>query len=406
MRRSDDRPPPLPGEIAFLPAPAAVLAKAAQQARDQAVSPDAALLASGAVDEPVFYRSLAVHLGVGYVDGPIEIDPAARYPESIHLGFAPLAPGRGPRWLVAPREGDLTDLLGLARRGELDGADFVITTPANLSRLVRAASIDAIAWEASFALANFDPDFSARSGPSPQQRRLAMASLWILSLAIVLTPGVGASFMSLSVNALFLAAIFLRLFAGAASMGSVKQTFRAPLEDRRLPRYSIVVALHREARIVRQLAAALDDIDYPRGKLDIKLVIEADDSLTRQALESLRLPPIYEIVIAPPGWPRTKPRALNVALPLLRGEFVAVFDAEDTPAPTQLREAAERFLRAPKRVACLQARLSIDNVEDSWLTRLFSIEYAILFDVLHQGLAGLRLPLPLGGSSNHFRGIM
>ncbi len=111
----------------------------------------------------------------------------------------------------------------------------------------------------------------------------------------------------------------------------------------------------------------------------------------------------YEIIVAPPGFPRTKPRALNVALPLLRGELVAVFDAEDVPAPGQLREAAERFLHAPRRLACLQASLAIDNIDDSWLTKLFAIEYAILFDVLHHGTAGLRLPIPLGGSSNHFR---
>lgn len=143
--------------------------------------------------------------------------------------------------------------------------------------------------------------------------------------------------------------------------------------------------------------------DYPRGKLDIKLVIEHDDRATRLAIEALHLPATCEIVVAPAGWPRTKPRALNIALPLVRGELLVIFDAEDAPAPGQLREASERFLRAPRKLACLQARLAIDNIEDSWLTRLFAIEYAVLFDVLNPGLAGLGLPLPLGGSSNHFR---
>jgi len=87
----------------------------------------------------------------------------------------------------------------------------------------------------------------------------------------------------------------------------------------------------------------------------------------------------------------------------VRGELLVVFDAEDAPAPGQLREAAERFLRSPRELACLQARLAIDNIEDSWLTRLFAVEYAVLFDVLNPGLAELGLPLPLGGSSNHFR---
>jgi cellulose synthase/poly-beta-1,6-N-acetylglucosamine synthase-like glycosyltransferase len=51
----------------------------------------------------------------------------------------------------------------------------------------------------------------------------------------------------------------------------------------------------------------------------------------------------------------------------------------------------------------VQARLTIDNTQDSWLSGLFTAEYAGLFDVLLPGLAALRLPIPLGGSSNHFR---
>ncbi len=217
-------------------------------------------------------------------------------------------------------------------------------------------------------------------------------------------PASTLNIISLAMTCLFFASICLRLFAGAASLGRKRELQnRSPVDEARLPPYSIVVALHREARVVPQLVAALNALDYPRGKLDIKLVIESEDFATRRALEAQRLPPIYEIIVAPAGFPKTKPRALNIALPLLRGELVAVFDAEDTPAPSQLREGAERFLRAPRRLACLQARLAIDNIEDSWLTRLFAIEYAVLFDVLNPGLAGLGLPLPLGGSSNHFR---
>jgi glycosyltransferase XagB len=39
------------------------------------------------------------------------------------------------------------------------------------------------------------------------------------------------------------------------------------------------------------------------------------------------------------------------------------------------------------------------------LPYFFAIGYATLFDVINPGLAALGLPLPLGGTSNHFRGI-
>jgi cellulose synthase/poly-beta-1,6-N-acetylglucosamine synthase-like glycosyltransferase len=142
--------------------------------------------------------------------------------------------------------------------------------------------------------------------------------------------------------------------------------------------------------------------DYPHEKLDIKFAIEPDDLETLEALERVRLPPGFEIIIAPAFGPRTKPKALNAALPFARGSFVVVYDAEDRPDPDQLRKALAVFLRGDERVACVQARLSIDNTRDSWLTRMCTAEYAGLFDVLLPGLAKWNLPLPLGGTSNHF----
>jgi cellulose synthase/poly-beta-1,6-N-acetylglucosamine synthase-like glycosyltransferase len=170
-----------------------------------------------------------------------------------------------------------------------------------------------------------------------------------------------------------------------------------------LPIYTIIVALYREAKAVEGLIAALDALDWPPEKLDVKLVLETDDAETRATLEAMHLGPPYEILIAPDVGPRTKPKALNVALPFARGAFTTVYDAEDRPEPDQLRRACDAFRSHDRRLACVQARLTIDNTRDSWLTRLFTAEYAGLFDVFLPGLATCSLPLPLGGSSNHFR---
>jgi cellulose synthase/poly-beta-1,6-N-acetylglucosamine synthase-like glycosyltransferase len=397
--------PQMPATLDFLAAYGVdprLLYAAAEEARRQSVSPEAALLANGAVGERFFYRSLADHLGAAFIDREAKFGPGVRYPYSIHSGLAPLDMDGGCRWLAAPRGPLLMELLARARRGE-SFRELAITTPSHLSRLLRTGAQSTILWEASLGLADLDPSLSAKAGVSHRQCIFAMAAISAASFTFSITPLAALTFFSLTMTCFFLVSIWLRLFAGAASTAPRQEPYRPRIEDRQLPVYSIVVALHREARVVRQLIAALSAIDYPRCKLDIKLVIEHDDHATRRAIEALRLPPIYEIIVAPAGWPRTKPRALNIALPLARGDFLVVFDAEDAPAPGQLREAAERFLRAPREFACFQARLAIDNVEDSWLTRLFAIEYAVLFDVVNPGLSELGLPLPLGGSSNHFR---
>jgi hypothetical protein len=108
-------------------------------------------------------------------------------------------------------------------------------------------------------------------------------------------------------------------------------------------------------------------------------------------------------VRVPPGKPRTKPRACNFAFAFARGDFTVIYDAEDRPEPDQLRRAVARFRSSARDIACLQARLNFYNADENWLTRLFALDYALWFDVLLPGLERLRVPMPLGGTSNHFR---
>jgi cellulose synthase/poly-beta-1,6-N-acetylglucosamine synthase-like glycosyltransferase len=175
------------------------------------------------------------------------------------------------------------------------------------------------------------------------------------------------------------------------------------LIDAELPVYSVLVAMHDEADALPGLVAALSRLDYPPGKLDIILALEADDLETRAAVDQLDLPGTMRIVLVPPAEPRTKPKALNFALQVARGSFVVIYDAEDSPEPDQLRRALSAFRAGPTNLVCVQAQLNIHNWLDSWLSRQFAIEYTALFDALLPALSRLDLPLPLGGTSNHFR---
>ncbi len=128
-----------------------------------------------------------------------------------------------------------------------------------------------------------------------------------------------------------------------------------------------------------------------------------DDTETHAAIARRKSRIPIEVITVPDAGPRTKPKALNVALPFARGSFTVIYDAEDRPDAGQLRSALQAFAAAGDDLACVQASLCIDNTSDSWLAGLFTAEYAGQFDVFMPGIAALRLPLPLGGSSNHFR---
>ena len=171
----------------------------------------------------------------------------------------------------------------------------------------------------------------------------------------------------------------------------------------RLPVVSVMVALYREASIAPRLVRRLERLDYPRDLLDVVLVVEQDDKITRDALARAGLPPWMRVAVVPHGPVRTKPRALNFALDLCRGSIIGVYDAEDAPEPDQIRKVVTRFHSRDEKVACLQGVLDFYNPRTNWLARCFTMEYASWFRVTLPGLARLGLPVPLGGTTLFFR---
>lgn len=170
-----------------------------------------------------------------------------------------------------------------------------------------------------------------------------------------------------------------------------------------LPTYTILVPLYREAAILSSLVAALKALDYPAAKREVLLLVESDDEETQQALQHTSLPEGFRVLVVPAGAPRTKPRACDWGLEQATGELLVVYDAEDRPEPDQLKKAVLAFRQGDDKLACAQARLNYYNPNQNLLTRWFTAEYSSWFDLFLPGLTNLGAPLPLGGTSNHFR---
>ena len=176
-----------------------------------------------------------------------------------------------------------------------------------------------------------------------------------------------------------------------------------PLPDAELPVYSVFVPMFREGKVAEQTVATLKAFDYPTAKLDIKLIVEADDEALLQSLEDMRLPSQMEVIAVPKFSQQTKFRALSYALPFARGELLAVYDADAVPPANQLRRVAGAFAAAPKAVACLQTQLGPWNRNENWLARQSALEYAFLFKLLFPRLAKTGAPLLFAGNSTHYR---
>ena len=175
------------------------------------------------------------------------------------------------------------------------------------------------------------------------------------------------------------------------------------IDEKLWPRYTILCPLYREAVIVPQFVQAMRVLDYPTDKLQVLFLTEEDDAATREAILALELPAHFQVITVPPGEPRTKPRACNFGLLSATGDYVVIYDAEDVPDPLQLKKAVLAFANHAPEVACIQAKLNFYNQSQNVLTRWFTAEYSLWFDFTLPALQNARLPIPLGGTSNHFR---
>lgn len=175
------------------------------------------------------------------------------------------------------------------------------------------------------------------------------------------------------------------------------------LTDDQLPHYTILVPAYNEPEVVGDLIEAMNRLDYPPDKLQVILLLEADDDATIGAARATHLGEVVTILLVPPADPRTKPKACNYGLHFSTGEIVTIYDAEDLPDPLQLRRVVASFDRLPGNTACVQAKLGFHNGTQNLLTAWFTADYVLWFGFILPGLMRSSSPIPLGGTSNHLR---
>ncbi|WP_066555291.1 glycosyltransferase [Croceicoccus bisphenolivorans] len=371
------------------------------------------LMSRSVLDGRTFYGSLADRFGLSHVDlmdQPPE--PALLHEDEVDDYMreltVPWRRGESGRLVVATARPGPEAMLHIRRRYG-SAVDVVVTSRRALRHAVQDRFSASWTHRAVYELDERDPQMSARTVFTPWQ----LFAMWIAASACAAGAVVAPIATLIALNALM--SVFylgnfvfkgVAIWAGGVDLAAQRREIDAAiglLHDEDLPIYTVLVPMFREPDVLPILAAALRRLDYPAAKLDIKIVLEEGDTATIDAARALRLEEIFEIVLVPPSHPQTKPKACNYAFRLARGEFTVIYDAEDKPEPDQLKRVVAAFARAPKKVACVQCRLNYYNRNENWLTRLFTLDYSLWFDLLLPGLERMGVPIPLGGTSNHFR---
>ncbi|WP_224406744.1 glycosyltransferase [Afifella sp. IM 167] len=399
-------PAPLPADVAFLARAGiqpGVLLLAARLARLRRTSARRELFALRSFDPALYWRLLARDLGIAFVSDAAEVGPypGARPVEARIAARAErvlVIKDGASLLLVAPTDAaKVADLAARLRAVPELRARIAIAAPETIRKILLSRSAEALSYAATHRLARAAPTASAMQTGSRPARIAVGGSAAFFVAAAAFSPFPSGALVGLCLCAFFFLAI---LFKGVAALARPARLEPPPLRDADLPPYTVLVPLHREAAVMPDLVRHLAAIDYPASKLQCLLLIERGDEETLEAAARHAHDPRFQVVVVPTGAPRTKPRALVYGLSFAAGRYCVVFDAEDRPEPDQLRKAAALFAVDPE-LGCVQARLTTDNTENL-VSALFAIEYAANFDVLLPALAAWRMPIPLGGTSNHF----
>jgi cellulose synthase/poly-beta-1,6-N-acetylglucosamine synthase-like glycosyltransferase len=253
-----------------------------------------------------------------------------------------------------------------------------------------------------------DPDRSAVLTFTPRQIAVILAFITFYLAFFSFNPTQAIILINIIIGLIYLLTILFKFtLTIVGSKYEIQETVTEEelkkLSDDELPVYTILLPVYKEPKVIKKLVENISRLDYPRFKLDVKLLLEEDDFETINAIREIDFPAIFEPLVVPYGEPKTKPKACDYGLLFARGKYLTIYDAEDIPEVDQLKKVVALFKKLPDDYICIQCALNYYNAEENLLTRMFTLEYSYWFDYMLPGLDRLGLPIPLGGTSNHFK---
>ncbi|MFD2331280.1 glycosyltransferase family 2 protein [Cohnella sp. GCM10020058] len=367
------------------------------------------LLSLRFIEPEALYRIIANQNRIGRVGTTVSVDADTKLPESVAREFGAIIIHEYPnRYLIA-----VSDPLNDERRQALEEmlslpVEQVLASKGEMELFWAEAYNSEMLHESTNKLAEDQPHNSASKTFTRPQLVFAAISIALLATGFVWRPLATLIGLNLIVQLFY---VLMTLFKfNIILIGSrTNAQFRfsteevAALNERDLPVYTILVPMYKESSVIPSLIGNLERLDYPKAKLDVRLLIERDDTEAIELLQRMRLPSYYTVLILPDSLPKTKPKACNYGLIRARGEYVVIYDAEDQPDRDQLKKVILTFNQSSEEYACIQAKLNYFNSRQNWLTRWFTQEYSMWFELLLPGIMKLDVPIPLGGTSNHFK---
>lgn len=360
------------------------------------------------IDQETLCREIATQYEIGRVGSQAELS-AMKLPYAMARKYSAVIIGeRDGRFLVAapdPLSAEALTEISKAANGKVEQ---VLATKDEFNRYFDTKFGEVQSYKSIFDLYDTQPENSAIVTFDRAQMIVFIIMGIILLTGLIINWRTTLFVLNLIFQLIYTIMVTLKLIIvlkGENNNLQVRATREqvAAIDEKDLPIYTLLIPVFRESEVIDKLIEYLRGIDYPQFKLDTLLLLEENDEETLETIRKVPLPHNFTVVIVPKSDPQTKPKACNFGLLRAKGEYVVIYDAEDRPEADQLKRAYLAFKELPADYVCIQAKLNYYNHSQNLLTRLFTQEYSMWFENLLVGIMQMKTPVPLGGTSNHFK---
>ena len=353
-----------------------------------------AILSRNWIDPAVYYQAVAFYYELPFVDLISETPDSSllfaaeadNYARRLTL---PWKRNDGKILIATAMPGPETVLFARQRWGS--AIEFVVVSKFDIGWTLQTAFADeALSHRAVYELVERNPEMSAQKVFTPAQAVFAYTIFTALMLGLAYSPIATLIIVNVALSVFYLGNFVFKgilVSVGGARSANQDETIAIAarqLRDDDLPVFTVLVPMYREPEVLPFLINSLRNLDYPLGKLDIKLVLEAGDmkpSRPQAAGPRKRLPshPCASVI----SEDQAEGLQLRTAVRARR-----VCDDLRCRRPARAGPAAQGGRDVPagsRQHGCRQGRLNYYNADENCLTRMFTLEYSQWFDQMLPG---------------------
>jgi len=185
---------------------------------------------------------------------------------------------------------------------------------------------------------------------------------------------------------------------------NTKPDLKEKWSDENLPFVTVQLPLYNEKYVVERLIDNIASMDYPKHKFEIQILDDSNDEtvdIVKRKVKEYREKGYFIEQVIREKRTGFKAGALRDAMDKVKGEFIAIFDADFLPNSNFLRKTIPYF--KDENIGIVQTRWEHINQEYSLITRLQAFQLNVHFSVEQQGRESADYMLQFNGTAGVWR---